>query len=101
MGRRVQIQTLYEPGLEDWAFHFLLPFSGYLLIAGAGVAAPFSLRWAMFAVGAGVLMLLFSGVHNAWDDVAYIAVNRVALGGRARTPGRRRRMCRRKRKVRA
>jgi hypothetical protein len=35
------------------------------------VAAPLHERAALFGVGAGALLLLFSGIHNAWDIVAY------------------------------
>jgi len=28
--------------------------------------------WALFAIGAASLLLLFVGIHNAWDTVAYV-----------------------------
>jgi hypothetical protein len=31
---------------------------------------------ALFAVGSSALMLLFTGIHNSWDTVTYIAVER-------------------------
>src|SRR5918911_1734824 len=34
----------------------------------------------LFAVGAVAVLLLFTGIHNAWDAAAYIATARSALG---------------------
>lgn len=31
----------------------------------------------MFTIGAAVLLLLFIGIHNAWDTVTYIVVERL------------------------
>jgi hypothetical protein len=44
-------------------------------VAGSALAAPSHLREALFGVGGAVLLLLFIGIHNAWDAVAYL-VNR-------------------------
>ena len=68
---RVRRQTYYRPVLEDWSFHVLLPFLAYLVLALSAVAAPFHERGALFGVGAASLSLLFIGIHNAWDTVAY------------------------------
>ena len=29
---------------------------------------------ALFVIAAGTVLLLFVGIHNAWDNVAYIAI---------------------------
>jgi hypothetical protein len=34
-------------------------------------AAPWRAREALFGVGAATLLLLFGGIHNAWDNIAY------------------------------
>jgi hypothetical protein len=68
---RVRRQTYYRPVLEDWSFHVLLPFIAYLALALCALAAPFHERGALFGVGAMALLLLFIGIHNAWDTVAY------------------------------
>ena len=69
--RRMRVQTAYRPEFEDWLFHVLLPFAAYITLAGAACAAPFYIREALFAVGAAALLLLFVGIHNAWDAVTY------------------------------
>jgi hypothetical protein len=62
--------TNYAPDREDWLFHVGLPFVAY-----AGLAAPYwaslSARATTFAVAAATLVLLFAGIHNAWDAVSY------------------------------
>lgn len=70
VGRRLRVPTAYQPDFEDWSFHFLLPFAAYALLAVSAYAARAHVREALFGVGAAVL-LLFIGIHNAWDAVTY------------------------------
>ncbi len=71
---RARAQTGYQPVLEDWLWHSILPFSAY----GAMVVASLVLRHdpeeALFLVGGGSLLLLFVGIHNAWDTVTFITL---------------------------
>jgi hypothetical protein len=69
--RRMRVQKAYQPEFEDWLFHVLLPFAAYLMLAGSAYATRSHLREALFAVGAAALLLLFTGIHNAWDAVTY------------------------------
>src|SRR5262245_23967255 len=69
--RRMRAQAAYRPQFEDWLFHFLLPAAAYLILAISAFAARFRLREALFGVGASALLLLFTGIHNAWDAVTY------------------------------
>jgi hypothetical protein len=71
VARRVRRQTYYRPVLEDWSFHVLLPLAAYAMLALCALAALIHTRGALFGVGAASLLLLFSGIHNAWDTVAY------------------------------
>ena len=64
-------RSVYQPEFEDWLFHVLLPLAAYAMLAGASVAARFRLREVLFGVGAAALLLLFAGIHNAWDAVTY------------------------------
>lgn len=68
---RVRRQTIYRPVLEDWSFHVLLPLIAYATLALTALAAPLHERGALFGVGAAALLLLFIGIHNAWDTVSY------------------------------
>ena len=69
--RRMRKQAAYQPEFEDWLFHVLLPLAAYAALASAAFAVPAHTREALFAVGAGTLLLLFIGIHNSWDAVAY------------------------------
>ena len=69
--RRMRSQSAYQPGFEDWLFHTVLPFTAYVLLVFSAVRAISHARGALFGVGAAGLLLLFSGIHNAWDAVAY------------------------------
>jgi hypothetical protein len=72
VARRMHLlRGYYRPVLEDWSFHVLGPFAGYVLLALCALAAPLHARGALFGVGAAALLLLFSGIHNSWDAVAY------------------------------
>jgi hypothetical protein len=71
VARRMRAQTTYQPDFEDWLFHTLLPLAGYAVLALSAFAAPFHTHEALFCVGAAALLLLFIGIHNAWDAIAY------------------------------
>jgi len=71
--RRMRAQTAYKPQFEDWLFHVVLPVAAYVTLAVSACAARSHLREALFGVGAPVLLLLFIGIHNAWDAVTYHA----------------------------
>jgi hypothetical protein len=68
---RMQRQSFYQLDLEDWTFHVLLPFLAYGALTISSAAAISYTYNAMFGVGAATLLLLFIGIHNAWDAVAY------------------------------
>ncbi len=71
VARRMRLQTAYQPVFEDWLFHVLLPFAAYATLAVSAYAARSYPRPALFIVGAAALLLLFIGIHNAWDTVTY------------------------------
>ncbi|HWP15450.1 MAG TPA: hypothetical protein VNM46_07475 [Xanthobacteraceae bacterium] len=71
IARRMSRWSTYRPAFEDWFFHVALPLSAYALLAVSGVAAFSHAAEAQFALGAATLMLLFAGIHNAWDAVTW------------------------------
>lgn len=71
VARRMRAQTAYQPLFEDWLYHALLPLAAYVGMAAAACIAPSHARPALFLVAAVVLMLLFVGIHNAWDAIMY------------------------------
>jgi len=69
--RRMRTQGAYEPVFEDWLFHALLPLAAYAALVASACLASSHERVALFLVAGAVLMLLFVGIHNAWDTVIY------------------------------
>ena len=69
--RRMVQQTAYEPEFEDWLCHAVLPLVAYALLAISALAVLWYERGSLFCVGASALLLLFVGIHNAWDTVTY------------------------------
>jgi len=87
VARRMRKQVAYRPELEDWLFHVVLPVAAYAVLA----VSPFSMgsypHEALFAVGAAALLLLFTGIHNAWDGIAYHVFVRMHHAGPDGFPG--------------
>ena len=77
----MKVQAVYRPVFEDWLFHILLPFVAYAMLALASLIAPAHTRPAMFVVAAATLLLLFAGIHNAWDAVTYYVFTRQGQPG--------------------
>ncbi len=71
VARRMRVQIAYEPELEDWLLHVLLPVVAYVMLAASACAARSHPRESLFGVGAAALLLLVVGIHNAWDAVTY------------------------------
>src|SRR5207248_49456 len=74
--RRARRQTGYRPVFEDWLWHAVLPALcyGVLLIAGALLGRRET--FALFTIAAASLVLVFIGIHNAWDTVTYVTTTR-------------------------
>jgi hypothetical protein len=72
--RRARRVTAYRPELEDWIFHCVLPLLAYVTLLVSAVALTSRQVPALFGVAFFTLILLFVGIHNAWDTVTYVAV---------------------------
>jgi len=72
--RRARLQTGYQPVLEDWIWHMVLPAVAYGCLVVAGIVV--SHAWSLFTIAGAALLLVFIGIHNAWDTITYIAVER-------------------------
>ena len=74
--RRARMQKGYRPVFEDWLWHVALPLAAYFAIAIAGALLLSRPVGALFTVGGMSVLLLFIGIHNAWDTVTYIVLTR-------------------------
>jgi hypothetical protein len=72
--RRARTQRGYTPVVEDWAWHTILPLVAYSAMLVAGATLGSRSTGSLFAIGGALLMLVFIGIHNAWDTLLYITV---------------------------
>lgn len=69
-------QKDYQMVLEDWIWHCSLPPLGYAMLFGAAITLQRHVAESLFVIAGISLLLLFVGIHNAWDAVTYIATTR-------------------------
>jgi hypothetical protein len=72
--RRARRQVDYQPVLEDWLWYMLLPLVSYTALVVAAIVLPGQPAPALFVIAAATVLLLFIGIHNAWDNVTYTAI---------------------------
>ena len=66
-------QTQYKPVAEDVIWHMIIPVIAYALLTLGGVVVSEGSVAATFAVAVAALLLMFIGIHNAWDSAMYLA----------------------------
>jgi hypothetical protein len=74
--RAHRLQTAYQPVLEDWLWYTILPLVSYTALVVAALVLPGNPVLALFVIAAGTVLLLFIGIHNAWDIVTYVPFER-------------------------
>jgi len=72
--RRTRRQTSYTPVLEDWLFNVVLPIASYTALFVAAIVLQGDPTPALFVIGATMVLLLFIGIHNAWDVATYVTI---------------------------
>jgi len=65
----------YQPVLSDWLWYTVLPLVSYTALVAA-IVLPIQPAPALFVIAAATMLLLFIGIHNAWDVVTYTAFER-------------------------
>jgi hypothetical protein len=71
----------YKPVFEDWLWHTILPTIAYAAMAFAALVLHVDHSTGMFTIGGAALLLLFVGIHNAWDTAAFVALAAAARRG--------------------
>jgi len=74
--RRARHQSEYQAVLEDWLWYMIFPLVSYTALVVAAIELTSNSVPALFVIGAATVLLLFIGIHNAWDTVTYIAIGR-------------------------
>jgi hypothetical protein len=72
--RRALRQSGYQPVFEDWLWHAILPTLAYAALLLSGMMLTRAVSEALLVVAGAVLLLVFIGIHNAWDTVTYVTV---------------------------
>lgn len=77
--RRMRGMVGYQPEREDWLWYVVLPLATYTALVVAALVLPGRPTPALFVIGAVAMLLLFIGIHNAWDIVTFIVVEGAGL----------------------
>ena len=63
----------YQLVLSDWLWYTALPLVSYAAFVVAAIVLPSQPAPALFVIASAMMLLLFIGIHNAWDLVTYTA----------------------------
>ena len=74
--RRARRQEGYQPVFEDWLWHAALPVVSYAALTGGAAGMTRREHESLLVIAAATLLLVFIGIHNAWDTVTWITLTR-------------------------
>ncbi len=74
--RRMRSVPDYQTPLKDWLWYFVFPLIAYIVLIAAAILLPANPALVLYFVGAVMVALLFLGIHNAWDLVIFLAIER-------------------------
>lgn len=74
--RRVKEQTVFKLVREDWICHVLLPGLAYIILLLSAFLFPFFMHEILFSISGISLLLLFLGIHNAWDGIVTLLIEK-------------------------
>jgi hypothetical protein len=74
IARRLWRMSTYRADIEEWIWYVVLPLLAYALIAGASIGLLFGPAQMLFGIAGATMLLIFVGIHNAWDIVTYLTV---------------------------
>lgn len=69
-------QPKYAAVREDWIWNVVIPLLVHLSLLGMGLLLWYEPARALHGIAAASLMLLFTGIHNAWDIAVWMTVFR-------------------------
>ena len=71
-----QFATQYAPVGEDWRWHVIWPMLVYAALCVFALVLWREPIQCMYGIAASLTLLLFIGVHNAWDVAVSVAVQK-------------------------
>jgi len=73
--RRIRTVTQYNPVGEDWLWHVVFPLVAYFVMVACAALLWRGLEWPLYFVATSALVLLYTGIHNAWDTATWMAIS--------------------------
>jgi hypothetical protein len=74
--RRFRRMPHYQMTLEDWSWYLVLPLLAHVSLIVSAFVLPENPVPTLYIVGAAMILLLLTGIRNAWDMVTFLAVER-------------------------
>ena len=71
-----RIASDYVPVREDWLWNVILPAAVYAVLLASALLVWRQPALSMYGVGAVSLLLMFIGIHNAWDVAVWNSVRK-------------------------
>jgi hypothetical protein len=71
-----RISTTYIPVIEDWLWNAVLPAIVYGTFLAIGFFIWHSPEKCLYAAAAACVLLMFIGIHNAWDIAAWNSIRK-------------------------
>jgi hypothetical protein len=78
--RRIRTVTQYNPVGEDWLWHTVFPLIAYIVMGVCAAILAGGSAWPLYFVAASALLLLYTGIHNAWDTATWMAISQRQSG---------------------
>ena len=80
-------KTAYSPDAADWFWYSILPLAAYATLLVTATILDSHPARALFVVAGISLVLLFNSIHNAWDTVTYVTLQRRQRNDERGEPG--------------
>jgi hypothetical protein len=64
-------QKVYRPVFEDWFFHVMAPLVANLMMFVSAFLVHQEIEVSLSLIAIAQLILIFTGIHNSWDDLSY------------------------------
>jgi hypothetical protein len=72
---RQRRSAAYQPVIEDWIWNVILPIVVYACLLILAALIRHAVTAALYLVATLSLIMLFIGIHNAWDIAVWMTVN--------------------------
>ena len=74
--RRMRRVPHYQSTREDWLWYMVFPLLANVSLILTAFMLPQNPASALHLIGSAIILLLLTGIRNAWDNVTFLAVER-------------------------